>query len=413
MKKFLLLLFLLLPVQTLAQNQSVNPNSTVPSCLPLGVTPKLAICGIGTVANLPSCPAGYDCIGKVTDATVCTSSSAPLGGGTLPCDVINKHTGGGWIVASGTGVSPPPTCPVTFPVLSNPQNPVNAPYNADATGVADVTTAFQSAVNAGDLDIPAGTFKLAQVSPTTITVPSGHNVRCENGAVLNTNTSTSVNFHIFEFNDTASSSIVNCKFRGPNYNIASIPPLSNSFQSAVYIQTTSALSKSHDNLVACNDFNGIAGFIGAVQIYGNDGNQPASFHNTVQSNTAEHCGYYFIQISSGKNNIVTGNTLNDCAGFVEADDIGQQNTGNLVDSNHLTFTYGVGQSASNGGSGCNILTCGLAPANFNYSGNTCSNNIVDGTHASSVNRLVNAGGTPAVYTSNTCTGSCVLDQCNG
>jgi hypothetical protein len=131
----------------------------------------------------------------------------------------------------------------------------------------------------------------------------------------------------------------------------------------------------------------------------------------IAYNTFEHCGYYAVQLTSGTNNKIDHNTLNDCSGFVEADDTGQQNTGNIIDSNHLTFTYGIGMNYPNCNPGCgfNGLTGGSDASGgyFDYSGNTVSNNIVDGTHRSTI--LINGNNTPAQYHNNTCTGGCRIN----
>jgi hypothetical protein len=135
----------------------------------------------------------------------------------------------------------------------------------------------------------------------------------------------------------------------------------------------------------------------------------------IEYNTAEHCGYFFLQIASGTNTIVSHNTLNNCPGMAEADSTSQANTGDVADSNHLTFTHGVGCRASilPGCNGFDGLTCGISASAtpYNYSGNSCSNNIVDGPHASGLYENA-AGGTQdnATYINNTCTGGCVLNQ---
>src|SRR5580692_3086198 len=111
-----------------------------------------------------------------------------------------------------------------------------------------------------------------------------------------------------------------------------------------------------------NSFNGTAGYTGAVDVYAPSGLPPQSF--IIGWNTFSHCSYYAVQITSGLNALVENNTNLDCAGYVEADNTGQTNTGNVIIGNHLTFTDGTGWS--NHGSGSyppvgywgNELTCG-------------------------------------------------------
>jgi hypothetical protein len=144
-------------------------------------------------------------------------------------------------------------------------------------------------------------------------------------------------------------------------------------------------------------------------IYGSDINQPGPQNNLVTYNSFEHCGLYALQLTSGMNNTVSHNTLNDCSGFVEGDDTGQVNTGNVIDSNHLTFTFGIGWSYPTGG--CNCLrggdTAGGIP--FDYSGNIVTNNIVDGTYPSTILENAQYGGQPASYSGNICLEGCQLN----
>jgi len=212
---------------------------------------------------------------------------------------------------------------------------------------------------------------------------------------------------MFNMDGTVGNSIFYCSFRGPNAGLLGQPPHNAVFQS--FIQIRSAAGVSSSNTIANNDFNGIGGFIGAVMIYGSDSNQPGPQNNLVTYNSFEHCGLYALQLTSGKNNTVSHNTLNDCSGFVEADDTGQVNTGNVIDSNHLTFTFGIGWSYPTGG--CNCLrggdTAGGIP--FDYSGNIVTNNIVDGTYPSTILENAQSGGQPASYSGNTCLEGCQLN----
>src|SRR5215472_4600876 len=104
-------------------------------------------------------------------------------------------------------VTPTPGSAPTPVALNNPQNPVS--YGADATGTRDNTSAFQSAINAGDLDIHAGVYKILGM----VTVPDARNIRCESGASLAHQTSTS-SWTMFQFNGNSSGSVFNCQFRG-------------------------------------------------------------------------------------------------------------------------------------------------------------------------------------------------------
>jgi hypothetical protein len=298
-----------------------------------------------------------------------------------------------------------PTAGAPTPVpLSNPQNPVS--YGADASGTNDSTSAFQNAINAGDLDIPTGVFKILG----TVDVPDGRNIRCEAGGAL-VNQTTASDWTMFQFDGNTSGSVFNCQFRGPNYNINGQPGHQSRQIRFIFIQSIGNAGTTGNIVISGNDFNGVGGYVGAVMIYGNDGNQPPPHDVRIGYNTFEHCGYYAVQLTSGTNNKIDHNTLNDCAGFVEADDTRQQNTGNVLDSNHMTYTYGIGMSYSGCNPGCGFdgLTGGSDASGgfFDYSGNTVSNNIVDGTHPSTI--LINGNNAPAQYNNNTCMGGCQMN----
>jgi hypothetical protein len=293
----------------------------------------------------------------------------------------------------------------TPPALINAQNPIS--YGADETGANDSTSAFQSALDAGDLDVPAGTFTILG----TVYPPSSRHIQCEPGSYLQTANSQTSNLSMFNMDGTIGNSIFYCQFRGPNADLFEKPPFSSVFQSFIQIRSVGGVSA--ENTIANNDFNGIGGFIGAIMIYGNDSNQPGPQNNLITYNTFEHCGYYALQLTSGMNNTVSYNTLNDCSGFVEADDNGQVNTGNIVDSNHLTFTYGIGLTSPDCISGCgfNGLTGGANArgAAYDYSGNSVTNNIVDGAYPSTIYEAAAPGGQPASYSGNTCIEGCQLN----
>src|SRR6266851_9677310 len=74
--------------------------------------------------------------------------------------------------------TPTPDPGPTPPPLANAQNPVD--YGADPTGAANSAAAFQSAINAGDLDVPAGIFRI----DGSVNIVDNTNIRCEPGAVL-------------------------------------------------------------------------------------------------------------------------------------------------------------------------------------------------------------------------------------
>ncbi len=297
------------------------------------------------------------------------------------------------IVGAGrawTGTSEP-----TSPPLSNAQNPLT--YGADATGRSDSTSAFNNAAAAGDIDVPAGTF-LINTGNVNL---RGRNLRCESGAILEQ----TVLARRTMFQITGAGSVFNCDFRGPYYNV-------NGAGYQTYYEDFLHLNPpSNGYRIVGNNFNGSGGYTGAVDVYASDSQQPPPTNGIIGWNTFSHCDYYAVQLTSATNFTIEHNTNQDCAGYIEADDTGQANTGNIVIGNHLTFTYGTGWANHGMGYWANELTCGQSAGGspYNYSGNTCQNNIVDGTLSSMIAITPAAGGVAAKYISNTCTRPCTVN----
>lgn len=305
---------------------------------------------------------------------------------------------------SSTGVSTPTPTPSgqpTPPPLVNPQNPIS--FGADPTGASDSTSAFQSAANAGDVDVPSGTFK---INTGVVSVNLGsRNMRCETGAVLTQPISVN-NQRMFGVNGNGS--IFNCHFRGANYNHTT--PSCNAYPND-FIFLSGNSSTCNGYRIIGNDFNGTAGFTGAVDVYANTSQQPPCNNFTVSFNTFEYCSYYAIQLTSGTNGSLAHNTGLDCSGMVEADNTGQQNTGNVADSNHFTFVNGAGVSHGGACNGSTYFGCGVSASGsaYNYSGNTCSNNLIDGPYPSFLwENAVGGAGNNAHYVGNVCTGGCTI-----
>jgi hypothetical protein len=283
------------------------------------------------------------------------------------------------------------------PPLTNARNPVS--FGADPGGGRNSARAFQKALDGGDLDVPAGLFRI----DSTVYVPSNRNIKCEPGAALEY--TTTGNIAMFNWSGTSVGSVFGCQFRGTNYNIKGKPAESDAFQEFIFVQSIEGKGGS-DLTIANNDFNGIGGFIGAIQLFSSDRNEPGPHDNLITHNSFEHCGLYAVQLVSGRNNIISHNDLTDCNGFVEADNLRQATIGNLIDHNTLTFVYGVGQWGP-GLPGYNELSCGASPEGFDYSGNTCSNNVVSGSANVPAHIIESVPrGLRARYTNNSCSTGC-------
>ena len=307
---------------------------------------------------------------------------------------------------------------ITPPALVNPQNPRN--YGADPTGTNDSTTAFQNALNAGDVLVPAGHFLITG----HLYFPTNRHMQCTlSNGTFGTHESFLVNtamtgYQMIDMDATTGSSIFYCGFRGPNADIASRPAVNTNLPFFVRISGLSGGSTSNNQLVG-NDFNGIQGVVAAVVVYAPAGDSAPS-GTVISWNTFEHCGYYAVQVAAAQGTTtISHNTLNDCSGFVEGNvtTLATPDTGVVINSNHLTFTYGVGATEPNcasllGFCGFDGLTggCSASGGVFNYSGNTVSNNIVDGTYSSTIMETAVGGSqNDATYINNTCNSPCGLD----
>ncbi len=293
------------------------------------------------------------------------------------------------------------------PRFVNGRNPVNPPYYADPTGRRDSTAAFAAALRGGDVWVSAGHYKITG----HLYFPSNRHMECAPNAFLENLSpwGSETSHQMIDMQSTNNSSIFNCGFRGPNADIRGRPRAS--LTGSYFIKVIGP--GGSNNQIIGNDFNGNGGYTGAVNIYSSDSQQPPPVGTRIEYNTAEHCGYYFVQVTSSIGAVIRYNRLLDCSGFIEADDFGQINRGNLVDSNLLTFIYGVGcrDSIISNCNGFNGLSGGDWPRGYNYSGNTVSNNVVNGTYPSTILTKVEAGA-PAKYYNNKCLGACVWNKYN-
>ncbi len=295
-------------------------------------------------------------------------------------------------------------CPAAVPALSNAQNPVS--YGANDTGTTNCSGAFSKALNAGDLYVPSGTFLIN----STVTVPNGRRIECDPGAVLKTTSKSG--YTMFLFNNNNGGGVWNCHFAGTNYNV-SPPGYVAAGQQFIFHQSTDTSGRAGNLTIANNDFNGINGYTGAVEIYASASNQPPPGGDIITCNTAENCGYNFVQVTSAVNTTISYNTTVDCSGWVESDNTGQINTGNVATHNSATFNAGVGYANHGGGNNgaWNHITCGASCGGSacDFSGNSCSYNQCGGLVSSwLLESAVGGSSNNAAYTGNTVSGSCTV-----
>ncbi|MCW2820203.1 MAG: hypothetical protein JWR42_2990 [Marmoricola sp.] len=306
--------------------------------------------------------------------------------------------------------TPPPTTggPFTKPTLVNPVSPLS--YGAKCDGVTNDAAAFQSALNASDVLVPAG--KTCVVNSTVQISTNNRHLECEAGAVIKqTNLNAASLFRYIAAGEgrMSGNSIVNCTFIGTN----TVPPQANWNDTTKHYNIPVKTEDRVDNFfLAGNTFDRFWGQ-SMFQTYGGvDGGRG----DQIVYNTFKNCGYYGPVLVAHQNGYIGHNTMVDCATGVENDNPGQLNGGNIIEFNTLTCTYGYG-GADMGA--CTMLTGGAA-GKSNNSGNIVRNNTISGTsngqgpQGVQGSRLIIGknwaaeGVIPAQYSNNVCGAGCVI-----
>jgi len=299
----------------------------------------------------------------------------------------------GSILTSSATPASPGIGSVPLPQLSHPVSPLS--YGAKGDGVADDTAAFQAAVNADDVLIPPGTYKISG----QVMVPSNRNIQCQSltTVLLNPQTHSGGNA-IFVIIGSQNWSISNCTLQGTN---TSTPPGYDPVNEWNFLVEVDAAvgSPNSNGLVTGNVFKD-SWANSALTVYGNDFTGPYS-NITIAGNEFDNCGHYGVSLISTVNSHVSYNKAVDCSIASEADDLGQQNTGNVLDHNYVGKVHGSGYTQQGG---FTFLSCGSA-VGFNYSGNTCEFNTIDGAW------LYESASSPShqgLYIENLCINGCVI-----
>jgi hypothetical protein len=299
----------------------------------------------------------------------------------------------GSILTSSATLPAPGVGAVPLPQLIHPVSPLS--YGAKGDGVTDDTAAFQAAVNADDVLIPPGTYKISG----QVLVPSNRNIQCQSltTVLLNPQTHTGGNA-IFFVKGSQNWSISNCTLQGTN---TSTPPGYDSVNEWNFLVEVDAAvgSPNGNGLVTGNILKG-SWANSALTVYGNDFTGPYS-NITIAGNEFYNCGHYGISLISAVNSHISYNKAVDCSMGSEADDLGQQNAGNVWDHNYVGKVQGSGYNQQGG---FTFLSCGSA-AGFNYSGNTCEYNTIDGAW------LYESASSPSyegLYIENMCINGCVI-----
>jgi hypothetical protein len=305
---------------------------------------------------------------------------------------------------SNPSIPDPSVMPVSFvlPKLVNPVSPKQ--FGAKCDGVTDDSVAFQAAVNAGDVLVPAGK---CVINKTVMISTSNKHIECAPGAILyHTNPYAGNMFNIKAFTATGISgvSIVKCRFLGTNTEAAQYYDRDERHWD-IPVQ---ANNKVDNLLIAGNTFEKFFGQA-MFQTYAPDAASAGSGQR-IMYNTFKSCGYYGPVFAGTKNGYIGYNMMIDCSAGVENDNPSQATGGNIIEYNTLVSAYGYGAPDMSAG----VMLTGGGAGGADYSKNIVRNNTVSGKSSSAgFNKRVNpsiifqinpAG--QAQYLNNTCINGC-------
>ncbi len=303
------------------------------------------------------------------------------------------------------------TYAATPPTLINAVDPIN--YGAACNGVTNDSAAFQAAVNASDVLVPAGRTCVIN-SPVTISINNRH-IECGAGAILK---QTQTGGNVFLYMEPSAgarltgNSIANCSFVGTN----TIPPKMTDWNNPTQHWNTPILTMDRvDNFTLVG--NTFDSFYGQA-MFQTTGSLDGGHGDNISYNTFRHCGYYGPSFVSHTNGYIGHNIAVDCAIGVENDLVNPpQNTGgNIIEYNTMTTVYGY-SGYSMGAS--NVLTGGCTGNStypIDYSQNIVRNNSISGVSNSQgpypnlPSRLYICtkwlGSLASQYSNNSCTNGC-------
>jgi hypothetical protein len=282
----------------------------------------------------------------------------------------------------------------------NPVNPKS--YGAKCDGTTDDSAAFQSAVNAGDVQIPSGT---CVINKTVNITTSYRHIQCDDGATIKqTNGYAGSIFHYYSPSGATLSgdSIVNCTFIGAN----TVAPQYYTTDARQWNTPVKTEDKVSSFFLAGNTFKQFFGQA-TFQTYGaTDGGSD----DQIEYNTFQSCGYYGPVFVAHRNGYMGHNTIIDCAAGVENDNASQYTGGNIVENNTLTALHGYGAPDM----ADSVMLTGGIGGGANYSTNIVRYNTVSGVSDSASWQKPGAPSAiwetspvgSAQYTGNTCNNGC-------
>ncbi|MGF6769058.1 hypothetical protein P3T18_001528 [Paraburkholderia sp. GAS199] len=293
---------------------------------------------------------------------------------------------------------------IVAPTLVKPGNPLT--FGAKCDGVTDDSAAFQAALNAGDVLVPARTCVIDHTVQITV---SNRHLACEPGATLRqTNPYEQRMFEIVSLDEGTLSgdSIANCVFVGAN----TAAPRYFDGDARHYNIPVQTQDRVSNFMLIGNTFSRFFGQA-MFQTYGRvDGGSG----DVIAYNRFESCGYYGAALVAHRNGYIGHNVLVDCALGVENDAPSQMSGGNVIEYNHLSVVHGYGAPDMKASA---MLTGGTA-GGADYSGNVVRYNTVSGRSqrkqdsGSGLPSFIwqKASGGAAQYLQNTCVDGCEVIQ---
>jgi hypothetical protein len=300
-----------------------------------------------------------------------------------------------------------PISGVSVPALVNPVNPMN--YGALCNGVTNDIVAFQAAVNASDVLVPAN--KTCVINGAVNITQNNRHIQCGANTILK---QTVTGGNVFLLHEAVSgqrltgASIANCTFIGTN----TIPPANTDWNNPSQHWNIPVLAQDRvDNFILVgNTFD---------RFYGQAMFQTAGFPDgghgdKISYNTFKNCGYYGPVFAAHQNGYIGHNTAIDCAVGVENDNDTQLSGGIVIEYNTLSVVYGYGGLSMDSAT---ILTGGCAGNPIpDYHTNIVRNNSVSGiansqgAHPGFPSRIYICaqwiGAKAAQYSNNSCTNGC-------
>ncbi|SAL06305.1 Pectate lyase superfamily protein [Caballeronia calidae] len=256
---------------------------------------------------------------------------------------------------AGLDSSPVPAsanCPKTSftpPRLVDPRSPKE--FGAAGNGTTDDTKAFQAAVDAGDVLVPAGTYLL---NDTVVITASHRRIQCEPGVTLRKTIRKDGNMFNFE-GPLTGNSLVGCNFVGANPT--RIREWERPGHYDIPVQTNGAVD---DFVLAGNSFRDFFG----QSMFQTEG-QGGGTGDVLVFNSFANCPLYGIALVGSVNGRIAYNLADNCRMGPENNDATQDTGGNVLECNRMI----------NGG---NITGGSNGEGGVDYSGNIVRHNILDG-----------------------------------